>query len=320
MKKFLLIALLLPLGLSAQNFSNFWGLNPHHCDTVAFDDTTALLWAKDTAAGNLWQIGNPAKAVFTGALSGSRSLVTDTANTYPAGNTSSFVIKWLDQLQSVPNCYDNSLALFFVHSMNTDSMAGGYIEFSDDSVNWENVFDASQAWYNLGVNKVSNFNFTSPMTNVLPFTPDTINGHLGFSGNFTADTFFIYQNPYLLRAFFNPMLRFTFISGGNAAAHDGWMIDDLVFSSYQVLGSVDETLSKSITVYPNPADDKIAFDFQEQSFKPVKYNITNMLGQQVAVGEYAGKPINVAALVQGTYFVMLTDSKGTSATKLFYKQ
>jgi len=318
MKKLVLVfACLLPTFCFTQIIQG--GYDFTNCDTIGFEDTTQVFIYVDTSAGNLWQIGNPNKTVFTAALGGNKALVTDTINTYSQSNTSSFILNWTEQLWN-GNCNaPNGQSLIFIHSMNTNNLAGGYIEYSDDSVNWFNVFQ-NNSWGALGIVKVKNF--STPPQDVLPFTPQLLfNGELGFSGNFDADTFYIFQNYFPVKSLgFNPMLRFTFISDTLATSLDGWMIDQLVFGGYNVVGSVSESLSRSIKTYPNPAIDKLAFDIDEKQFKPTAYRITNIVGQQLSQGTFTAKPLDVATLLSGAYIITLTDAKGNAAAKVFYKQ
>jgi hypothetical protein len=319
MKKVLLFsAFLFPFIVSAQAIPG--AFNFMNCDTITLEDNSYFAIEFDTSASNIWQTGNPNKTVFTAALGGTNCIVTDTVNTYPEGNTSRFIIKWEDQLQN-NNCWGPGKSLMFVTSMNTDDAAGGYIEYSDNGVNWINVFDNQLGGGVLGIFKVNNFN-AEPQP--LPFGPDTLyNGELGFKGDMDADTFYIYYNYLIIfretDGFFSPQLRFTFTSETKANPYDGWMLDQFVFGKYDVLGSVSESLSKSITLYPNPANDKLAFDFDENKFKPTELTITNVLGQQILKVPFS-KTLDISTLQQGVYYVTITDDKGNSAAKMFYKQ
>lgn len=317
MKKLVLVLIAF---LPFVGFSQPWSIHNVNCDTMSFENDFPTYIYLDTTATNIWQVGNPNKAVFTSALSGSYCLVTDTLNTYPQGNTSSFTIDWLHSLDN--SCsFEGGLSLIFVHSVNTDSLSGCKIEASSDSVNWYNIFDAQngQGGFSAGIYKVDNFN-TPPIQTFL-FTPDTLfNGELGFKGSYAADTFYLYFNWNIVREVFGSFLRFSFVSDSLSTPADGWMIDDVVLGTYMTFGAVNESLSRSIKTYPNPTSDKLAFDIDEKQFKPTTYSITNIVGQQLSQGTFTAKPLDVSALTPGAYIITLTDAKGNSAAKVFYKQ
>lgn len=319
MKKLLLVLVtLLPIFSSAQILDAY---NFTNCDTIGFEDTTHVFIEFDTSSTNIWQIGNPNKAVFTAALGGNKALVTDTLNTYPSSNISSFIFSLKDQIWNNNCSMSNGWSLIFIHSMNTDSLSGGYIEYSDDSLNWHNVFDIMNVGDGvLGIFKVGDF--STPPVNIEQFTPKLLfNGELGFSGNFVSDTFYIYQNYFPVKnTYIKPWIRFTFISDSNSISHDGWMIDQLVFGTYDVVGSVSENLSRNISLYPNPALDKLSVDIDAEKFKPVSYRITNTTGQLMADEKFTNRHINITTLPAGAYIITLTDAKGNSGAKTFYKQ
>jgi len=83
------------------------------------------------------------------------------------------------------------------------------------------------------------------------------------------------------------------------------------------VGSVHENLTKSISVYPNPATDKLAIDVDEKTFKPTTYSITNITGQELSKGSLTGHFVDVSIFPQGSYFITLTDAKGNSGVKMF---
>jgi hypothetical protein len=206
--------------------------------------------------------------------------------------------------------------------MNTDSLAGGYIEVTIDSTNWFNVFDEGIAnGFRHGIN--TKYNFSNEHQPLYYLEPDTLfNGQLGFKVNITADTVYLFFEYILIaqsRDINTPRFRFTFISDSLSESKDGWMIDDITMGTYMGWGSVSESLSKSITLYPNPANDKLAFNFDENKFKPTELSITNVLGQQVLKAPF-NRVLDISTLQQGVYYVTITDDKGNSAAKMFYKQ
>lgn len=313
MKKLVLFICLVPFIAAAQPYG--WGFE--NCDTVSFDNSFPYNLRMDTAASCIWQHGNPSKSVFTSALTVSKCLVTDTVNTYPHSNKSSFIVDL--QNDSSHSCYQYGI-MQFIHSVNTDTLAGCYIEVSIDSSNWINIFNPIEPGFRYGIYKKNNF--SPEPTGLQNIIPDTLfNGELGFKGNYDSDTMYMFFEYIVIKAYtFSPRFRFTFISDSLSQPNDGWMIDNIVFGSYMGWGSVNENLSHSINIYPNPVEDTFAFEVDEKRFKPVKYTITNVLGQQIASGNITTTYINTDDLPLGAYIITLIDKEGNSGAKLFYKQ
>ncbi len=202
--------------------------------------------------GNLWQIGRPQKVLFTSAYSIPNAIVTDTLSVYPESNTSSFTLKittW--QLTWYPN-----YVLGFKHKWDTDSLDGGFIEFSyDGGLNWRNIFRGMDT-----IPYVYQYGFAHD------FVPDTlINGEVGFSGQpdfydpgsspwiETMICWPTYQIPSLGDSLY---IRFSFVSDEVPSLRDGWMIDNF-FSFAAVTHPVDEFLKMRdfIVARPNPVED-----------------------------------------------------------------
>ncbi len=266
----------------------------------------------DPDTNNQWQIGKPTKSVFTNAISGNAAIVTDTLQPYVAGTKSMFVLDMIKYMTGDTIDW-NEHHVSFTHSMNADSLhAGGYIEISQDSINWYNIYDSQHLSDSLGI---WNMFYSEEGT-------DLYNGQRGFTGNFTNQPYYFHYYYYIGKSawpFSRPYFRFVFESDSLASTGDGWMLDGfgLFIASG---GSVNESLSRSIKTYPNPAIDRLAFDIDEKQFKPTAYRITNIVGQQLSQGAFTSKPLDVSNLIPGAYIITLTDAKGNAAAKVFYKQ
>ena len=59
-------------------------------DTITFEVPSTDIFINPDS-GNLWQIGKPHKVFFSSAHHGSKAIITDTLNTYPPNDTSSFI-------------------------------------------------------------------------------------------------------------------------------------------------------------------------------------------------------------------------------------
>ena len=229
-----------------------------------FDGTSSypLPYAIDTAAGNLWQVGPPQKAFFNTAHSGSKVIVTDTVNTYPTGNLSSFTMKAaLSQFGWSPVFF-----LRFYHAFQMDSLhAGGYANVSwDGGATWVNIFDN---W--LMPQTIENYD-----DQWQPFALDTLgNGELGFTGA-SGSTAGGGQWAYTTVCWTNigfPLndslfVRFNFYSDSSAQPLDGWMIDDVTLEAYLVHPIAEYTKKDDYFIaVPNPVDDRffVLFDVDE---------------------------------------------------------
>jgi hypothetical protein len=307
MKKLLLLAMLLITSVysHAQTF--------YYLDSLNFESqpVTGLVISSDTL--NQWQIGQPNKAVFTNAIGGAKAMVTDTADTYIPGVKSSFVFDPYYYLTGDTNAVTFAFyTIGFNYSINTDSLAGGYIELSYDSVKWFNIVRQDSIWSNW---------YMESMAYQLP---DTLyNNEPGFSGNATNQYYQFQFGQMAVRGgvwpTVGPYVRFTFISDSLSNPADGWMLDKF-FLTASAGGSVNENLAKSVALYPNPASDKLAIEVDTKQFSPNKVQIRNIKGQSLYSSAFESKYINVANLPYGAYFIILTDSKGNAAAKMFYKQ
>jgi len=209
----------------------------------------------DTAANNLWQVGDPDKTVFTDAYSPVNVIVTDTAAPCPPGNQSRFTVL----LPSDPWGWWPEFFLHFRQQVHTDEQhSGGYIEISyDTGQTWMNVFDD---WMN-----PPNIELIDEVLGVI--APDTLsNGHLGFTGEGPAGANWIWSSfcwvqtgiplPDTLR------LRFTFYTDSAATPGDGWMLDDFEYMVYMA-HPISEFMRKDhyFETAPNPVTDRLFVSF-----------------------------------------------------------
>lgn len=304
MKKLVLVVALLYLSIpSFAQYSIF--------DTVNFETPQAYVTIPNDSSAGQWQIGKPTKTIFTNALIGTKSIVTDTITPYLPGTKSIFYLTPLDLTTQIVN---------FTHSMNADSLhAGGYIEISYDYTNWYNLLDTAitNNFYSILGNWGDELFYATGSADITTL----FNGKKGFTGNFTSKVYEFSWGfyPVLKAGFSGITMRFVFESDSLANPLDGWMIDDIELQADQ-LYSVSENLSRSISLYPNPAVDKLSIDIDAEKFKPVSYRITNTTGQLMADEKFTNKVINIATLPAGAYIITLTDAKGNSGAKTFYKQ
>lgn len=212
-------------------------------DTSAVD---AILISIDTSSTNVWQVGKPQKTIFNSAATDPNVIVTDTINSYPASNRSSF--------QFGNQNWGSWGIVAFQWKQKLDmekGKDGGIIELSvDNGTTWQNVF-----------NNPNVYNFYGFDTN----NKDTlVTGEYAFSGTDTAwrdvwlcfDVSWIISNP-------NVMLRFTLLSDSTDTQQEGWMIDNMLARFTFFHTAVAAAQTEYMKVYPNPATHLIHIEAQK---------------------------------------------------------
>ncbi|MFZ1688940.1 MAG: hypothetical protein WAU70_16075 [Flavobacteriales bacterium] len=262
-----------------------------------FDGGSAypLPYVIDTTFGNLWEVGSPQKAFFNTAHSGSNVIITDTLNTYPANNSSSFTMKAsLSQIGWYPVFF-----LRFYHAFQMDSLhAGGYAQVSwDDGATWVNIFDS---WLMPQTIEIYDDQFQ-------PLALDTLsNNELGFtgaSGSTAGGGQWIYTSVCWTNLGFpisdSLFVRFNFYSDSAAQNLDGWMIDDVTLEAYMVHPIIEYTGKDDyFMTLPNPVDDRffVLYDVDEPNTTAF-VALYDMHGREVKVLRDGPVPIGVDHLL-----------------------
>jgi hypothetical protein len=219
---------------------------------------------------NIWQIGQPYKIVLNQAESQPNVIITDTLNTYPINNSSSFYISYYDY-----NCGYMDVSYF----CDTDSLNDyGTIELSMDSgQTWINILDDS---LNIIANKK-------------PILTGNSSGWQWFS--------FFYGN--LLSDFGDSILfKFSFTSDSIDTQHDGLMFDNLAFC--ESVNTQNRYQLNNLKVFPNPATDILNFELEEP-IQDAQIRIYSILGQLVEQKnmDYSEQiQFNVSTWNSGMYF------------------
>ena len=275
--KFLLAFCLLPFGGIGQQI-------------ITFDDTNYLdLIMIDTISNpnNIWQIGRPQKLVFDSAHTKPNVIITDTVNTYPINDTSSFYLWHVEHKH-----FGWWPVLEFRYKIDADSQKDfGEISFSPDK---------GITWYNV-------LNDTIPITvapSNKPFTGEKnkwVDCFIGFS---TWDASFGYTDSILF--------KFTFYSDSISESMDGWMIDNI--KMYDFITNVREHKRlPQINISPNPAQETIRIQFLDPNIRDSQelkiYSITGqlVLRQMIYPPE---SEINIETLESGVYMYAIGDQRG----------
>jgi hypothetical protein len=250
-------------------------------------DTSNYFYIDTNQTTNIWQIGTPSKLFFDIAYSVPLALLTDTLNTYPVNNESSFefVIRT-----------DDATEISFWHKINTDTLAdGGTVEISTDGgVTWINIVNAPQIHY------LENFYESSSSITSNSNKP-------GFSGTkeWTKSRILGYGLDYV-------RFRFTFTSDNIDTNKDGWMIDNFEFICLGT-GIESRALNDKIKVFPNPISTHFKIESEsEVTIKRVR--IYDLNGCLVLTEE--NNLIVTANLSNGIYILEIDTNQGTSRRKI----
>lgn len=245
----ILIILLLILNISEKAYSQ------NNFDSVSFETPTSKIII-DTLGDNIWQIGTPTKVFFNSPHNGIKAILTDTVNSYPLNDTSSFV--YVIRNPYTVTCFTS---MDFWHKYDMDSLTDiGIIEASYDGGNsWvlanDTIVNSSIFWWDYDFHN-SNGNFAKhPLTTTgksdgwilsrfnwqwwLPVKSDTI--------NYPVDSL---------------MIKFTFISDSIETNREGWIIDDILTESgdWQRCSDIKEIPNNILRIYPNPFSQQITIE------------------------------------------------------------
>ena len=278
--------------------------------TPIYDSTDYFFYFDSTQVNNLWQVGTPSKQYLNSAYwTSTKALMTDTLNTYPINNTSSFQFALI-------NCGDGNIPGEFgasywgpriqiAHKIDSElGIDGGTIEVSHDNGNtWDNLVEEIQDLQGIFPDIYS--------------ISDTIQslGKPGFSGQ----TDWMFTEIYYSMSFSEPLdtivFRLTFASDSVETNQDGWEIGSVyVYGEYEL---VDEyNMNNLISVFPNPTTDQLNITRKKINGVP-SVQILDASGKIIFEEKnFSGSSINVQNLPNGNYTLRYSDSVN-HATKKF---
>lgn len=246
----------------------------------------------DTTGGNVWQIGPPQKVLFDSAATLPNALVTDTINTYPPNDSSSFIIgfninRWNTRLYKV--------AFRWMQKLDLDTNGdGGMVEYSlDTGTTWVNVFNNPNVFNFYGFDSLNN--------------KDTLTGGAyAFSGTDTVwrDIWLCFSGS-VLSLTDSFMLRYTLISDSIDNSREGWMIDNMMAEPtyYHTVSNIDP--AQTFLVYPTITTGILKIDTDSDADEIEAIYITDIHGKLLQ--EHKHRPvktsIDIGALPAGTYYI-----------------
>ena len=283
-------------------------------DTVSFESPSTKI-VIDSTGGNLWQIGRPQKLFFDTAHSGLNVIVTDTLNSYPPNDTSSFIYIIRNPFtQTCLTCME------FWHKYDMDTLADkGLIDASYDGGNsWIIVkdtfiqhFSSNFFWY---------YDYHASTGNTTPHPLTTTGKSDGWILSAFCWQWFLPVSQDTIIA--NPdslLVRFTFISDSIADNKEGWMIDDILTTSGGLeicSGTKESSLDWRVTIYPNPFSTETILE-TEEPFQNVTLTMYNSLGQKVQqLKNVSGTSVVLQRdnLPGGLYFLQLSQDNSILRT------
>jgi hypothetical protein len=271
---------------------------------VNFDDGNCMEGlAIDTASNvnNVWQIGAPQKNVFNNSYSAPNAIVTDTLNSYPANDTSSFIFS---HIASLGFYYHHTVSIEGYFYVNSDTLNDfGLIELSPDNGN---------TWYDI----VNDPQFTSSWESQKPILTGNSNGwnYFKFNTLSIADPLGITYGDTL-------KYRFTFISDENQDTFDGLMFDNFVFEDY--MEGIDELGSNRIESksYPNPVSNSVTVEINNPQLSAFELQLIDVTGKEVLSANLFNQnsiELDISTLDPGiyTYIIRSSDKKNWSSGKI----
>ena len=273
--------------LFAQTFSQYF----EGADTSIYN---SIIIELDSSSSNIWQIGRPQKTIFDSAATLPNVIITDSINSYPVNNTSSFTFYVTSEWFSM-----GILALQWKQKLDLEKKQdGGIIEYSmDKGSTWENVFNNPYVYNFYGYN-VDN--------------QDTLqNGNYAFSGTDTIwrDIWLCFENSFLSTSD-TVLFRFSLESDSIDNFKEGWMIDNLLVHITTIHGSInDQKQENYLNIYPNPTNDVLYIEAEKiDGFHIIEcMELINMEGK--VIERYEKSPtkfyINIGHLNSGLYYLKI---------------
>lgn len=285
-------------------------------DSVSFETPTSKIII-DTTGNNIWEIGTPDKIFFDNAHSGVKAILTDSVNSYPKNDTSSFI--YVIRNPYTQTCFTS---MEFWHKYDTDTLTDiGIIESSYDGGNsWVIVNDTSEVspwgsnfWWDMDYHETSG-NFTFHELNISGKSDGWILSRFNWQWWIPVKSDTIIVPPDSL------MIRFTFISDSIETNKEGWMIDDILTASaeWQLCSGIEsQSVEENTSIYPNPfsLQTTLKTNFPLKNSKIIIYNsfgqvvnLTKVISEQKVI-------IYRNSVPPGLYFLVLTENNKFLVTK-----
>lgn len=302
MKKTLLFLFLLQL--SAVNAQSYY----QDFDGFYTNPGYSLIMGITSGTANIWQIGAPQKTLFNAPASQPRVIITDSSNTYPVNNTSTFTFVALNLLNS-PFPY----ALQWKQKLDMDQgKDGGIVEFSINSGNtWQNAHNNPNVYQFYGFQ---------------PGNKDTLNTNdYCFSGtdNVWRDIWLCLA-PTIANQNDSILFRFTFKSDSVNTNKEGWMLDNFIAHTTIMHPVKEISQIDNIVVYPNITNGIVNVEMKKRAAGDMIQNIElyNGEGKRLeAYGQnYTKVVLDISKYRAGIYYLHVTINNRINKFKVLYEK
>ena len=244
---------------------------------------------------NSWQIGKPNKSFFTEAYSLPNAIVTDTVNSYPMNDSSSFIITHYANYGFV-NAH--TAVLNGRYRVDSDSLHDfGKIEFSSDNgISWIDLINDTiyppPIWGGEKPVLTGTGNWTF-------FSVEL--AHMGFEFELGDTVFF----------------RFTFISDEIDNHRDGLMFDDIAFGD--AVEGIEHSRMNDFDskIFPNPSNQIITIEFENSNLYPVLLEVFDDTGRiilQKTGGQQGYFEIDISTFRSSCYLYRIVDHSSNRAS------
>lgn len=241
---------------------------------------------------SIWQIGPPQKNVFDTSATSPNAIVTDTINTYPINDTSTFTIGL-----NTSTVNWAITAIRWTQKLDMDSAAdGGIVEISVDSgQTWVNIFNDTTVYNFYGFNKA----------NVDTLTDGTV----AFTGtdSLWKDIWLCYGYTTISQTD-SMILRFTFRSDSTDNQKDGWMIDNMFVTRTFVhtVGKIDP--NRSFIVYPTITSGSVTINSDNDVIRLNQIQLIDASGKLIRAYKEQPKKVKLdfSDCAAGTYYIKVS--------------
>ena len=285
-------------------------------DSLVYNPNCILI-IDSTLSGNIWQIGQPQKALFDSAYTAPNALVTELVNPYPANNYSIVEFALKKPYWATNNCWSR-MELSFTYRMDTDTLQDGYF--------MEISYDGGLSWSNI-------------ITDTIPddigstyYSSDTLfDGEFGLSGTshmwlndtipWTSGGFDIWWDDNYAHIVDSCRIRLAFISDNVETSKDGILIDNVRIEVVDYCDVGIEKINKvnfNIEIYPNPVtENSVLYIPIVSKENDIRLEIFDLLGNMVyhKTSKNSPIPLQNIKLINGLYLVRVAVGEELFDTK-----
>ncbi len=296
MKQIYLLAI-----LSIINIKMYSQIQIHYSASINFESNSHLVEIDTSQIPNIWQMGKPNKTILNSAYSVPYGIITDTINTYPINNFSSFQIKILPPPFS---CWGTGY-LSFVHKYDFENKKdGGFIEVKyDQDTNWTNIIFDTQPLFHYSSNLYSD---SDTIIGNIPAYTGTLNGW-GYT-----DIMWVWQMGVKSEFHDSLTIRFSIKSDSNNTNQEGWLIDNISLQLEDCTGKIISSNIKSdcSNIYPNPVVKTSVLEFSNNSKALTKISIFDLNGKVIKCTDiYENNVlINKNDFIEGVYHYQISQN------------